>query len=66
MTNYNDSKHRFRANLEESNEKAASHLILKDFFLIPLKNRTEKPKSNFHQITPYQKYFLFSPNIKAN
>ena len=24
MTNYNDGKHRFRANLEESNEKAAS------------------------------------------
>ena len=31
MTNCNDRKHNFRANLEESNEKAASQLILKDF-----------------------------------
>ena len=32
MTNYNDMKRHFRANLEESNENAASQLILKDFF----------------------------------
>ena len=34
MTNYNDGKRHFRANVEESNEKAASQLILKDFFKI--------------------------------
>ena len=31
MTNYNDRKYHFHPNLEESNEKAASQLILKDF-----------------------------------
>ena len=36
MANYNDSKYHFRANQVESNEKAVSQLILKDFFLIPL------------------------------
>ena len=34
MANYNHKKHNFRANLEESNEKEASQLILKDFFRI--------------------------------
>ena len=32
MTNCKDRKHHFQANLEESNEKAISQLILKDFF----------------------------------
>ena len=37
MTNYNDRKHHFRANLQESYEKAASQWILNDFFLNSLK-----------------------------
>ena len=37
MTNYNDRKHHFRANVEESNENATSQLILKDNFLKYLK-----------------------------
>ena len=37
MIDCNDKKHPSRANLKESNEKAASQLILMDFFWIPLK-----------------------------
>ena len=41
MANNNDRKHHFRANLEESNEKAVSQFILKDFFCIPLQFKVQ-------------------------
>ena len=51
MTN---RKHHFCANLEESNEKAASQLILNNFFLISLKlHQFKESFRDFARISGY-------------